>query len=277
MTFRLHPEGSNLVKRDRIISKRFGLGEQWEKVKDALYSVMPVYERVNHLISFGRDMNYRKMGIINALPFADTVLDAGCGPGVMSEVAFKSGLNIKNLILLDPAFEFLTLAKKRLADKRPEAVVGLFEALPFKREKFDLVMCGFSLRDAMDMRLSIKEISRVLKEDGDFIVVDLGKPDDLVIRVVIGIWWRFVVPFITVIFVRGKGLFYIVLHTTYRKLPKNSELKNIIGMWFDDVVFRVNMHGGVVIVTAKKKYAGDRKYERFIGGTVSLKGESASK
>ncbi|MCP8304843.1 MAG: class I SAM-dependent methyltransferase [archaeon] len=239
------------------MSKRFGLGEQWHKVIDALYSVMPVYERVNHLISLGRDVDYRKEGIIDALPSADIVLDAGCGPGAMSEVAFKSGLNIKNLILLDPMPEYLTLAKKRLVDKRPEAVVGLFEALPFKREKFDLVMCGFSLRDAMNMRLSIKEISRVLKEDGNFIIVDLGKPDDLVKRGVIGIWWRFVVPFITVIFVRGKGLSYTVLHTTYRKLPKNSELKSIIGIWFDKVVFRIKMHGGVVVVKAKKKYARD--------------------
>ncbi|MCP8323052.1 MAG: class I SAM-dependent methyltransferase [Candidatus Methylarchaceae archaeon HK02M2] len=230
----------------------FGLAEQWHKVIEALYSVMLIYEHVNHLISFGRDKDFRKEGIIYALPSADIVLDAGCGPGVMSEVALKSGLNIKDLILLDPIPEYLKLAKRRLEDKRPEAVVGLFEVLPFKRKKIDLVMCGFSLRDAMNMALSIREVSRVLREDGKFIIVDLGKPDDLIKRWVMGIWWRFIVPSMAVIFVREKGLFYSILHTTYRQLPKNSELKNIIGRSFDEVIFKVKMHGGVVLVIAKK-------------------------
>jgi len=232
--------------------KKFGLGRQWYEVINALYSVMPFYEDFNHLISFGRDINYRKEGIVEALPNADTVLDAGCGPGVMSDVALRNGLNIKDLILLDPIPEYLRVAKKRLRDKKPEAVIGIFETLPFKREKFDLVMCGFSLRDAINMNLSIKEISRVLKKDGNFILVDLGKPDDLIKRGVISLWWRFVVPLITVLFVRGKGLFYNILYTTYKKLPKNNELKDILSEWFDEVFFRIKMYGGVIIVKAKK-------------------------
>lgn len=233
------------------MTENFGLREHWHKVIDALHAVMPVYDRVNHIISFGRDRTYREEGIVDALPSAELVLDAGCGPGVMSEIAFKK-LKIKDLVLLDPMLDYLTIARKRLADNSPEMVVGLFEALPFKRGIFDLVMCGFSLRDSMDMNLAVKEISRVLKSDGKLIIVDLGKPDNPVKGWIIGIWWRFIVPLITIVLVKRKGLFYTTIYTTYKKLPRNRDLKSIIGIWFSEIIFRVKMLGGVVIVTAKK-------------------------
>lgn len=230
----------------------FGLGERWHKVIDALHAVMPVYDRVNHIISFGKDRVYREEGIINALPSAELVLDAGCGLGAMSEVALEK-LKIKNLILLDPMPDYLSIAKKRLAENSPDMVVGLFETLPFKGEVFDLVMCGFSLRDSMDMNLAMREISRALNNDGKFIIVDLGKPDNFLKRWTVGIWWRFVVPLITIVLVKRRGLFYTALYVTYKKLPKNRELKRILNIWFSEVMFRVKMLGGIVIVTAKKR------------------------
>jgi len=230
----------------------FGLGERWHKVIDALHAVMPVYDRVNHIISFGKDRVYREEGIINALPSAELVLDAGCGLGAMSEVALEK-LKIKNLILLDPMPDYLSIAKKRLAENSPDMVVGLFETLPFKGEVFDLVMCGFSLRDSMDMNLAVREISRALNNDGKFIIVDLGKPDNFLKRWIVGIWWRFIVPLITIVLVKRRGLFYTALYVTYKKLPKNRELKRILNIWFSEVMFRVKMLGGIVIVTAKKR------------------------
>lgn len=236
-----------------IMPEDFGLRENWHKVIDALHAVKPFYDHVNHIISFGKDRAYREEGIKNALPSAEFVLDAGCGPGVMSEIAFKK-LKIKNLILLDPMLDYLSIAKKRLAENSPDFVVGLFEKLPFRGEVFDLVMCGFSLRDSIDMNLAVREISRVLKNDGKFIIVDLGKPDLFINRWIIAIWWRFIVPLIAIAIVKRKGLFYKTLYTTYKKLPKNEELKRILRARFRDIMVKEKMLGGVVIVKAKNKY-----------------------
>ena len=235
------------------MTENFGLREQWHKIIDALHAVLPVYDRINHMISFGRDRAYREEGIINAPPSAELVLDAGCGLGVMSEIASKK-LKTKDLVLLDPMRDYLTIARKRLADNNPEMVIGLFEVLPFKREIFDLVMCGFSLRDSVNMNLAVREISRVLKNDGEFIIVDLGKPDNPVKRWIVGIWWRFVVPLITIVLIKRKSLFYTAIYTTYKKLPRNRELKSLLSFWFSEVMLRVKMLGGVVIFTAKNKH-----------------------
>ncbi|MEM3769376.1 MAG: class I SAM-dependent methyltransferase [Nitrososphaerales archaeon] len=233
------------------MKEAFGLREKWHKVIDALHVVLPFYDYVNHIISFGKDRFYREEGINYALPSAELVLDAGCGPGVMSEIAFKK-LKIRNLILLDPMLEYLKMAKKRLEGKNSDMVVGLFEMLPFKRKIFDLVMCGFSLRDSINLNLALREISKVIKNDGEFIIVDLGKPDSKIKRWIVAIWWRFIVPFITIILVRRKGLFYKALYITYEKLPKNKDLKQILSTYFSEVIIREKMFEGVVIITAKK-------------------------
>jgi len=115
-------------------------------------------------------------------------------------------------------------------------------------------MCGFSLRDSVNMNLAVREISRVLKSDGKFIIVDLGKPDNPVKRWIVGIWWRFVVPLITIVLIKRKSLFYTAIYTTYKKLPRNRELKSLLSFWFSEVMLRVKMLGGVVIFTAKNKH-----------------------
>ena len=38
-------------------------------------------------------------------------------------------------------------------------------------------MCGYSLRDAIGLRIAISEAHRVLRKGGRFVIVDLGKPD----------------------------------------------------------------------------------------------------
>ena len=106
------------------MKENFGLREQWQKVIDVLHAVMPVYDRVNHVISFGRDIAYREEGIVNAPPSLEFVLDAGCGPGVMSEIALKK-LKIKNLVLLEPMLDYLMIAKKRLENNKSNRKISV--------------------------------------------------------------------------------------------------------------------------------------------------------
>ena len=50
----------------------------------------------------------------------------------------------------------------------------------FHLEMKSLMQCyvDILLRDAINLRIAISEIHRVLKKDGRFVIVDLGKPDE---------------------------------------------------------------------------------------------------
>ena len=60
--------------------------------------------------------------------------------------------------------------------------------MPFRSGGFDAIMCGYSLRDAIGLRIAISEAHRVLRKGGRFVIVDLGKPDSRFVRVV----WDFI-------------------------------------------------------------------------------------
>ena len=123
-------------------------------------------------------MVYRREGILKTVKSNDIVLDAGAGPGVMSQILLQSVQDTGNLVLLDPLKVMLSQARKRIVNKNSHFSLGVFENLPFRDKSFDVVMTGFALRDAGDLYFSVMEIHRVLKDGGSFLIVDLGKPNN---------------------------------------------------------------------------------------------------
>src|SRR3972149_4371210 len=49
-------------------------------------------------------------------------------------------------------------------------------------DSLDAVLCGYSLRDSFSLVEAISEVHRVLKNGGRFIIVDIGKPDNVLLR-----------------------------------------------------------------------------------------------
>lgn len=228
-----------------------GLGEDWSKVvEEALSTLIPVYDRMNRVMSFGRDVEWRLKGITKAFRGDEKVLDAGCGPGVMTEVWSKLYPNSKP-VLLDALTEMLGAATVRVAGKTMGGVRAVFEAMPFKDSVFDGVMMGFSFRDSRDMREALSELSRITKSGGKLLIVDIAKPDNPLLRWIIGVYWRIIVPFVAFFAAGPYWKHYRVLYTTYRRLPKNSELKALVSEYYGEVEVETHMGGGQIILVAK--------------------------
>ena len=87
-------------------------------------------------------------------------LDLGCGTG-RNLTLFPAGVRA---IGLDPAFDSLRRARRR-APATP-LVCGSAEALPFRPETFDTVVCGLVLCSVPDPTRGLAEIRRVLRPGG---------------------------------------------------------------------------------------------------------------
>jgi len=99
----------------------------------------------------------------------DTVLDLGCGLG-----ATVNYLNEKYHLAavgIDPSEKMIATAKGKYG--YPGFFRGKGEQLPFEDESFDCVLaeCTLSLMDSLDS--AIKQVYRVLKEKGWFVVTDV--------------------------------------------------------------------------------------------------------
>lgn len=229
-----------------------GLQETWQEVADVLSKIVPVYDRMNRLISFGQDMKWRREGLLLAVRSGDTVLDAGCGPGVMSELALRLIGDLR-ITLLDPLDVMLDAAKSRVSSPSCTFTRGYFEELALPSGIFDVVMCGFSLRDAKDLDRALSEIKRVLKPEGKLLLVDLGKPDNPITRWLTGGYWRMLVPLMAVARLGRTGLLYSALYKTYKRHPTNHQLLAKLHVHFRDAKMIPRMAGGAVIIICSKQ------------------------
>ena len=60
-----------------------GLGSYWGEVMDILREIIPVYDKVNSIISLGKDVEHRNRGISQRVVPGNKILDAGSGFGNM--------------------------------------------------------------------------------------------------------------------------------------------------------------------------------------------------
>lgn len=232
-----------------------GLGKTyWPEIISTLRSIIPIYNRVNRVISLGKDADYRRMCLNKQLRFGDRILDAGSGFGNMSKLArIEMNGNIE-VILYDPIIEMLQVGRS-LDDKSDlsiELSSGVFEYLPFKNNIFDAVLCGYSLRDAIHLKDAIAEFHRILKPNGRLLIVDLGKPDQILLDALVRIYLKYVLGFLAFAVAGSKGLGFRALYGTYKRWPKNSELRKMLEMEFSEVKFRKYMMGGAIIIAARK-------------------------
>jgi demethylmenaquinone methyltransferase/2-methoxy-6-polyprenyl-1,4-benzoquinol methylase len=229
-----------------------GLGASyWKQVISTLRDIIPVYDKVNRVISLGKDELYRYEGIKGNIKSGDLVLDAGSGFGNMSLTTFKVTTAAEvRIVIYDPIFEMLQRSRQQLVVELISS--GIFEHMPFKDNTFDVVMCGYSLRDAINLEIAVSEIHRVLKKNGRFLIVDLGKPDNKLIRLGVSIYLKYIIKIFAYVIARQTGLKFQTLYGTFLKWPQNNTLNLLLKKQFSQVDFRTKLMGGSIIVSSTK-------------------------
>jgi demethylmenaquinone methyltransferase / 2-methoxy-6-polyprenyl-1,4-benzoquinol methylase len=224
-----------------------------------LTKVIPVYEKVNRYISLGTDIKIRREGIsllIESLKSSGAgrnflILDAGSGPGKMTELYFEeSPPNESSVVQFDALLPMLKASQR----KKPSAdrILGIYEQTPFQA-KFDAVMAGFAIRDARNLRQALQQLRGCLMERGYFLIVDLSKPDSKTKRSLIGLYWRLFSPLLASLASPKLGRKFAALHTTFRKLPSNSEQADLLKeSGFEIWRKKEHMFGGSSVILLRK-------------------------
>ena len=231
-----------------------GLGPvYWKKVIEVLRLIIRDYDKVNSVISFGRDNEFRLKAIKGHIFPGETILDAGSGFGNMANLVLKEVSDNTKVIMYDPILEMLINARNYFSHNIPQyACSGVFEYLPFRNEVFDVVMYGYSLRDSIELKQAIAEAYRVLKLEGRIIIVDLGKPDNLIIRAGVSFYLKYILKILAFAAAGRSGLKFKTLYGTYIRWPTNSELNALLSEKFSGVEFDKSMMGGAIMVSAYK-------------------------
>ncbi|TLX68931.1 MAG: methyltransferase domain-containing protein, partial [Thaumarchaeota archaeon] len=171
--------------------------------------------------------------------------------GNMSLKALEILKDDAKVILHDPIHEMLLYAQN-LRNQKLNLCCGVFEYMPFRESSVDAVLCGYSLRDAFSLVEAISEIHRILKKDGRFIIVDLGKPDNLLFRGFVTFYLKYILGIIAYSVSGRRGLRFKTLYGTFLRWPRNSILYDALTKKFCRVDFTKKLFGGAIIVVAYK-------------------------
>jgi demethylmenaquinone methyltransferase/2-methoxy-6-polyprenyl-1,4-benzoquinol methylase len=168
------------------------------------------YDRVNRILSLGRDSEWRRSAIAS-LP-EGRVLDLGAGTGAASP-----DMGGREVVALDPARQMLAL------DPEPRRVVAVGERLPFQDGSFDGVFSAFVVRNLESLDGTLAEVARVLRPGGVVAFVDLGRPESAWKRVLHRIGTAMLLPLVGLLFARAPGEYWY-LHRSLDSLPQPDDL-----------------------------------------------------
>lgn len=231
--------------------------ETWKKVVGAIEDSIPLYDRVNDMISLGKAQKAREFAVEQLrLDGESRVLDGGIGPGTTSKLILRT-TKPAMLVGLDGSVKQLETARRNLEQAGVDVlyvVRGTFEFLPFREQSFDAVITCYALRDSLNLPQSIAEYYRVCGQKGAFADVDIGKPEGLLKRVGSSVYIRYFMPLIAKIAIFGRisGNPWRMIVPTYRTLPTTPTMLSMMKEKFQEVRLKEFVIGGVIVIIGRR-------------------------
>ncbi len=129
----------------------------------------------------------RHSGAKALLPFFDLapglrVLDVAAGTGILLPYLAREVGPSGELVALDFALGMLTRIKGRELPSPLALLQGDVEAMPFKGETFDRVVCFSAFPHFEQKERALREMARVLKRGGLLTIAHLGSHEEIYLR-----------------------------------------------------------------------------------------------
>ncbi|MBR6974170.1 MAG: bifunctional demethylmenaquinone methyltransferase/2-methoxy-6-polyprenyl-1,4-benzoquinol methylase UbiE [Bacteroidaceae bacterium] len=233
-------------------------GTKREQVEQMFDNIAHSYDTLNHTLSFGVDRIWRN----NAIDFllknrtsTDSVLDIATGTGDFAILAAQK-LHPQRIVGCDISEGMMQIGREKVAK------LGLSDIITFQNEdcakmsfetnSFDAVISAFALRNFQNLDECLKEMHRVLKEDGHLSVVDLCTPVSFPMKQFFWLYKKGVMPVLGKLFSKDNTA-YSYLPETMDAVPQAERMQRIIQQaGFHNVNFKRLAFGMCILYTAEK-------------------------
>lgn len=163
--------------------------EKRAAVRNLFDTIAPRYDLVNRIMTFRMDVGWRKTAMKSLKLSNDSVvLDLACGTGDFCRELNKQG---HQSIGID-----LSIGMLQSAQTTSPLTQGDLLTLPVADASVDAAVCGFALRNLVDLEQFFVELARVVKPGGHIALLDVSEPDNRLMRFGHGIYFNKVVPFV---------------------------------------------------------------------------------
>ncbi|WP_336067198.1 bifunctional demethylmenaquinone methyltransferase/2-methoxy-6-polyprenyl-1,4-benzoquinol methylase UbiE [Mesoflavibacter sp. CH_XMU1404-2] len=235
--------------------KNSDLGKK-EQVTQMFDTISKEYDGLNRVISFGIDIKWRKKVVeIVKQQQPKTVLDIATGTGDLAINLAET--SAEKIVGLDISPGMLNVGKEKVKakqlDNRIDMIIGDSENMPFEDNTFDAITVAFGVRNFETLENGLKDILRVLKPGGTFVILETSVPTKFPFKQGYKVYSKFILPTIGKLFSKDKTA-YKYLSESASVFPYGEALNNILrNIGFINVEDKPQTFGVATIYTASKQ------------------------
>ena len=201
-----------------------------EQVADMFNNISKRYDLLNHVLSLGIDITWRKKAIkMLKKDQPKLILDIATGTGDFAIEALA--LNPDKVIGVDISEGMLAEGRKKLnkrkLDDRIELQLGDSEKLLFEENKFDAVIVSFGVRNFETLEKGLADMYRVLKPGGKTVIVEFSKPKKFPLKQAYNVYFKYILPQIGKVVSKDNAA-YTYLPESVQAFPDGEDFLRIL-------------------------------------------------
>ena len=223
------------------------------------------YDLLNRLLSFGRDVAWRKKLAAQVGPNQRQVaVDLACGTGDILLSLYRYCPQVVLGLGIDMADRMLRLAKTKLAvfnGERPIPTSLLRAdacALPLETASADLVTIAFGIRNVTDVGTALEEMYRILRPGGRALILEFSLPSNRLVRSVYLFYFRSILPRLGGI-ISGDRYAYRYLNETVESFPYGKDFCDLMTQSGFSNTKETRLTFGVATIYSGDRIDGDGK------------------
>lgn len=205
--------------------------EHIKMVQEIFATITDKYDFLNHFLSFGRDIVWRRFTASKMNFFKNRrYLDVATGTADLAiEVARKYPQT--KVMALDFVKDMMNVGRYKSHKCNLSARIKFLQGdalnLPFSDDSFDVVGIAFGIRNITDRARALREMNRVLISGGQCMVLEMNFPRKSLLRNVYNLYLNHILPYLARHFSENPAAYHYLADSIIH-FPSPDEFMNIM-------------------------------------------------
>jgi demethylmenaquinone methyltransferase/2-methoxy-6-polyprenyl-1,4-benzoquinol methylase len=200
-----------------------------EQVAQMFDNISPKYDLLNHVLSLGIDIYWRKKAIrLLRSEKPRIILDIATGTGDFAIEA--AALKPEKIIGMDISEGMLQVGREKIKRLGLEKLIDLrqgdSERLPLEDNYFDAVIVSFGVRNFENLEKGLRDMHRVLKPGGTCVILEFSKPKAFPLKQLYYFYFRTILPLIGKVISKDQSA-YTYLPESVQAFPDGEDFIGI--------------------------------------------------
>ena len=195
------------------------------------------YDFLNHLLSLNIDRYWRKKAVASIKKSSNSkFLDVAIGTGdlaieIVKQSSATGNQSSVSITGIDLSTEMMRIGEEKVRKLGMQDHISFMQAsaleMPFEDNSFDVVTCAYGVRNFSDLRKGLSEMHRVLKPEGQLMILEFSYPKNRFIAWCYDLYFSHILPFVGRMLSKDKTA-YTYLNRSVKNFVWGEEMCQIL-------------------------------------------------